>query len=72
MNKLVLWSIKPAEKWIVGIRGNVAKTSVSKLPSGNDSWLYTVYGRNVSVKRKYILYKSWINRRILDRFQKLR
>jgi TonB-linked SusC/RagA family outer membrane protein len=35
---------KPAEKWIVGLRGNVAKTSVSKLPSGNDSWLYTVYG----------------------------
>jgi TonB-linked SusC/RagA family outer membrane protein len=30
--------------WDVGFSGNYSKSEVDKLPSGNDSWLFTVYG----------------------------
>jgi TonB-linked SusC/RagA family outer membrane protein len=33
-----------AEKWNMGFTGNFADSKISKLPSGNDSWLFTVYG----------------------------
>ncbi len=35
---------KLAEKWNVGFSGNYSDISMKKLPSGNDSWLFTVYG----------------------------
>ncbi len=30
--------------WDVGFSGNYSQSDVNKLPSGNDSWLFTVYG----------------------------
>ncbi len=33
-----------SEKWGVGFTGNFTDSKISKLPSGNDSWLFTVYG----------------------------
>jgi TonB-linked SusC/RagA family outer membrane protein len=33
-----------SEVFTVGFSGNVADTRMDKLPSGNDSWLFTVYG----------------------------
>lgn len=35
---------KLAEMWGVGFTGNYVKSDITKLPSGNDSWLFTVYG----------------------------
>lgn len=32
------------EKWNLGFSGNYSDSKVNKLPSGNDSWLFTVYG----------------------------
>ncbi len=31
-------------KWNMGFAGNYADSKIDKLPSGNDSWLFTVYG----------------------------
>ncbi len=36
------------EKWDVGFSGNYSQSEVDKLPSGNDSWLFTVYGAPAS------------------------
>lgn len=33
-----------AEMWDVGFTGNYSDSRVTKMPSGNDSWLFTVYG----------------------------
>jgi len=35
---------KLAEKWTLGFAGNYSDSKINKLPSGNDSWLFTVYG----------------------------
>lgn len=35
---------KLAEKWNMGFTGNFADIKINKLPSGNDSWLFAVYG----------------------------
>ncbi len=35
---------KLAKKWNMGFSGNYSDISMKKLPSGNDSWLFTVYG----------------------------
>jgi TonB-linked SusC/RagA family outer membrane protein len=32
------------EKWKMGYSGNYSDSKIDKLPSGNDSWLFTVYG----------------------------
>jgi len=32
------------DKWSLGFSGNYSDISMKKLPSGNDSWLFTVYG----------------------------
>ncbi len=37
-----------AEKWNLGFTGNYSDAQISKLPSGNDSWLFTVYGAPAS------------------------
>lgn len=33
-----------ADKWNLGFSGNFADINIKKLPSGNDSWLFAVYG----------------------------
>jgi TonB-linked SusC/RagA family outer membrane protein len=33
-----------APKWKTGVSANYSQSDISKLPSGNDSWLFTVYG----------------------------
>ena len=33
-----------AQKWNLGFIGNFADINIKKLPSGNDSWLFAVYG----------------------------
>ncbi len=35
---------KLADKWNLGFSGNYADIKIDKLPSGNDSWLFAVYG----------------------------
>ncbi len=35
---------KLAQKWNIGFTGNYADINIDKLPSGNDSWLFAVYG----------------------------
>lgn len=35
---------RTSEKWAVGVTGNYAQTDIGKLPTGNDSWLFGVYG----------------------------
>lgn len=35
---------KLADKWNLGFSGNYADIGIKKLPSGNDSWLFAVYG----------------------------
>ncbi|BDX38752.1 SusC/RagA family TonB-linked outer membrane protein [Tenuifilaceae bacterium CYCD] len=35
---------KLTDKWNMGFSGNYSDISMKKLPSGNDSWLFTVYG----------------------------
>ena len=37
-----------AKKWNLGFSGNYADISIQKLPSGNDSWLFAVYGAPAS------------------------
>jgi TonB-linked SusC/RagA family outer membrane protein len=37
-----------AEQWRMGFSGNYSDAKISKLPSGNDSWLFTVYGAPAS------------------------
>ncbi len=32
------------DKWSAGFSGNYSDVALNKLPSGNDSWLFTVYG----------------------------
>ena len=39
---------KLAEKWNMGFSGNYADIKIDKLPSGNDSWLFAVYGAPAS------------------------
>lgn len=39
---------KLAEKWNLGFSGNYSDSDIDKLPSGNDSWLFTVYGAPAS------------------------
>ncbi len=36
------------EKWNMGFSGNYSDQSMRKLPSGNDSWLFTIYGAPAS------------------------
>lgn len=35
---------KMTDKWKMGFSGNYSDSKIDKLPSGNDSWLFTVYG----------------------------
>jgi TonB-linked SusC/RagA family outer membrane protein len=35
---------KLADRWNLGFSGNYADINIKKLPSGNDSWLFAVYG----------------------------
>jgi TonB-linked SusC/RagA family outer membrane protein len=37
-----------SDKWKIGFSGNYAESNVDKLPSGNSSYLFTVYGAPVS------------------------
>ncbi len=37
-------TINLSKKWILSFSSNYSDLSLSKLPSGNDSWLFTVYG----------------------------
>jgi hypothetical protein len=39
---------KLADKWNMGFSGNYADVNIKKLPSGNDSWLFAVYGAPAS------------------------
>jgi len=39
---------KLAEKWNLNFSSNYADSKIQKLPSGNDSWLFTVYGAPAS------------------------
>lgn len=39
---------KLANNWNLGFTGNFANVSVDKLPGGNDSWLFAVYGAPAS------------------------
>jgi len=40
------------DKWNAGFSGNFSDSKVDKLPSGNDSWLFTVYGAPASFDLK--------------------
>lgn len=39
---------KLSEKWNMGFAGNLSDVKIDKLPSGNDSWLFAVYGAPAS------------------------
>ena len=39
---------KLSNKWNLGFSGNFADINIKKLPSGNDSWLFAVYGAPAS------------------------
>ena len=41
-------TVNLGDKWKSGFSGNYADVSLQKLPSGNDSWLFTVYGAPAS------------------------
>ncbi|HUX95666.1 MAG TPA: SusC/RagA family TonB-linked outer membrane protein [Bacteroidales bacterium] len=41
-------SVNLGDKWKAGFSGNYSDVSVRKLPSGNDSWLFTVMGAPAS------------------------
>jgi TonB-linked SusC/RagA family outer membrane protein len=41
-------SVNLGEKWKAGFSGNYSDVKLRKLPSGNDSWLFTVYGAPAS------------------------
>lgn len=44
----VAGDFKLSEKWNMGFSGNLSDVKISKLPSGNDSWLFAVYGAPAS------------------------
>lgn len=37
-----------SKKWKTGVSGNYSDVKLNKMPSGNDSWLFTVYGAPAS------------------------
>ncbi len=41
-------TVNLGEKWKAGFSGNYSDVDLQKLPSGNDSWLFTVYGAPAS------------------------
>jgi TonB-linked SusC/RagA family outer membrane protein len=41
-------NVNLGDKWKTGASGNYSDVSLKKLPSGNDSWLFTVYGAPAS------------------------
>jgi TonB-linked SusC/RagA family outer membrane protein len=41
-------TVNLGEKWKAGFSGNYSDVNLKKLPSGNDSWLFTVYGAPAS------------------------
>lgn len=41
-------TVNLGDKWKAGFSGNYSDVSLQKLPSGNDSWLFTVYGAPAS------------------------
>lgn len=47
-NAKMAGDFKLSEKWSMGFSGNYVDTKIRKIPSGNDSWLFTVYGAPAS------------------------
>lgn len=47
-NAKMAGDFKLAEKWNLGFSGNYVDSKINKIPSGNDSWLFTVYGAPAS------------------------
>jgi TonB-linked SusC/RagA family outer membrane protein len=41
-------TVNLGDKWKAGFSGNYSDVNLKKLPSGNDSWLFTVYGAPAS------------------------
>jgi len=47
-NAKMAGDFKLADKWDVGFSGNYVDSKIRKVPSGNSSWLFTVYGAPAS------------------------
>lgn len=47
-NAKMAGDFKVTDKWNIGFSGNYSDSKIDKLPSGNDSWLFTVYGAPAS------------------------
>ena len=47
-NAKVAGDFKLSSKWGMGFSGNFSDSKIKKLPSGNDSWLFAVYGAPAS------------------------
>lgn len=47
-NAKMAGDFKLTDKWNMGFSGNYSDSKIDKLPSGNDSWLFTVYGAPAS------------------------
>lgn len=47
-NAKMAGDFKLSDKWNMGFSGNYVDSKIDKLPSGNDSWLFTVYGAPAS------------------------
>lgn len=47
-NAKMAGDFRMTDKWNIGFSGNYSDSKIDKLPSGNDSWLFTVYGAPAS------------------------